>query len=306
MLVNDETAILVRRDDQHREALMQQDAKIDALETQVSALQRTSDGLQRQLDASTRETHSLQQQLRDREREVQRLRAEPALQGVAASVDSSEAVEEMERQLSALRAEMDQRLQEEAEARETVEAARSRAEEAAQQQAREVKTLQQRVATLEAEATQAARMAEVKETSLAAARAEAEAATARYRKLQEQKSQEVSSSTLAVTELKQQLAEKEHALQEKQDALDDAGISELRPWSVLRLDCPYALFERVKLEADKRGGLVRDADYGAQIALTILLPQPEEAEFRKALQELSAGSLAPETTGTELRGVRIR
>lgn len=90
------------------------------------------------------------------------------------------------------------------------------------------------------------------------------------------------------------------------DALDDAGISELRPWSVLRLDCPYALFERVKLETDKRGGLVRDADYGAQIALTILLPQPEEAAFRKALQELSAGSLAPETTGTELRGVRIR
>ena len=90
------------------------------------------------------------------------------------------------------------------------------------------------------------------------------------------------------------------------DALDNAGISELRPWSVLRLDCPYALFERVKLEADKRGGLVRDADYGAQIALTILLPQPEEAAFRKALQELSAGSLAPETTGTELRGVRIR
>lgn len=90
------------------------------------------------------------------------------------------------------------------------------------------------------------------------------------------------------------------------DALDDAGISELRPWSVLRLDCPYALFERVKLETDKRGGLVRDADYGAQIALTILLPQPEEAAFRKALQELSAGSLAPETTGAELRGVRIR
>ena len=60
------------------------------------------------------------------------------------------------------------------------------------------------------------------------------------------------------------------------------------------------------VEADKRGGLVRDADYGAQIALTILLPQPEEAAFRKALQELSAGSLAPETTGTELRGVRIR
>lgn len=51
------------------------------------------------------------------------------------------------------------------------------------------------------------------------------------------------------------------------DALDDAGISELRPWSVLRLDCPYALFERVKLELEKRGGLLRDTDYGAEIAM---------------------------------------
>lgn len=90
------------------------------------------------------------------------------------------------------------------------------------------------------------------------------------------------------------------------DALDDAGISELRPWSVLRLDCPYALFERVKLELEKRGGTVISSEYGAQIALTAALPEPEEAVFAKALQELSAGSLVPEKTGTELRGVRVR
>lgn len=90
------------------------------------------------------------------------------------------------------------------------------------------------------------------------------------------------------------------------DALDDAGISELRPWSVLRLDCPYALFERVKLELEKRGGTVISSEYGAQIALTAALPEPEEAVFAKALQELSAGSLVPERTGTELRGVRVR
>ena len=89
------------------------------------------------------------------------------------------------------------------------------------------------------------------------------------------------------------------------DALDDAGISELRPWSVLRLDCPYALFERVKLELEKRGGTVISSEYGAQIALTAALPE-EEAVFAKALQELSAGSLVPEKTGTELRGVRVR
>ena len=90
------------------------------------------------------------------------------------------------------------------------------------------------------------------------------------------------------------------------DALDDAGISELRPWSVLRLDCPYALFERVKLELEKRGGMVISSEYGAQIALTAALPEPGEAVFAKALQELSAGSLVPEKTGTELRGVRVR
>ena len=90
------------------------------------------------------------------------------------------------------------------------------------------------------------------------------------------------------------------------DALDDAGISELRPWSVLQLDCPYALFERVKLELEKRGGTVISSEYGAQIALTAALPEPEEAVFAKALQELSAGSLVPERTGTELRGVRVR
>ena len=90
------------------------------------------------------------------------------------------------------------------------------------------------------------------------------------------------------------------------DALDDAGISELRPWSVLQLDCPYALFERVTLELEKRGGTVISSEYGAQIALTAALPEPEEAVFAKALQELSAGSLVPEKTGTELRGVRVR
>lgn len=90
------------------------------------------------------------------------------------------------------------------------------------------------------------------------------------------------------------------------DALDDAGISELRPWSVLQLDCPYALFERVKLELEKRGGMVISSEYGAQIALTAALPEPGEAVFAKALQELSAGSLVPEKTGTELRGVRVR
>lgn len=90
------------------------------------------------------------------------------------------------------------------------------------------------------------------------------------------------------------------------DALDSAGISELRPWSVVRFSCPYALFERVKLELEKRGGMPTETDYGADVRMTAVLPEPEEAAFAKALQELSAGSLISERTGTELRGVRVR
>ena len=90
------------------------------------------------------------------------------------------------------------------------------------------------------------------------------------------------------------------------DALDSAGISELRPWSVVRFSCPYALFERVKLELEKRGGMPTETEYGADVRMTAVLPGPEEAAFAKALQELSAGSLIPERTGTELRGVRVR
>ena len=62
----------------------------------------------------------------------------------------------------------------------------------------------------------------------------------------------------------------------------------------------------LKLELEKRGGLLRDTDYGAEIAMTVLLPEPEEAAFAAALRELSAGSLCTERTGTELHGVKIR
>lgn len=90
------------------------------------------------------------------------------------------------------------------------------------------------------------------------------------------------------------------------DALDDAGLSELRPWGEWVLSCPYPLLERVKLELEKRGGALTGSEYGAEVALTVLLPELEQAGFVESLRELSAGRLAPEQTGTVLRGVRVR
>ena len=84
------------------------------------------------------------------------------------------------------------------------------------------------------------------------------------------------------------------------------GLEDNSKYYMLHLACPYALFERVKLELEKHSGLLRDTDYSAEIAMTVLLPEQEEAAFAAALRELSAGSLRPERTGTELHGVKIR
>ena len=39
------------------------------------------------------------------------------------------------------------------------------------------------------------------------------------------------------------------------DALDAAGISVVRPWTMAEVDCPYPLFERVRLEIPALGGV---------------------------------------------------
>lgn len=89
------------------------------------------------------------------------------------------------------------------------------------------------------------------------------------------------------------------------DALDAAGIAALHEWGVWEFSCPYALLERVKLLLTNHGGELLDSDFGAQVALRVCLPQPQQDAFCRALQELSAGSLSPVQTGTQLRAVRV-
>ena len=90
------------------------------------------------------------------------------------------------------------------------------------------------------------------------------------------------------------------------DALDDAGIAEMRAWQTMRIPCPYALFERVKLELEKLGGVLEGTDYGADIAMHVLLPQEKTEEFALSMQELSAGKMKIQTENTVFRGIRIK
>ncbi|MCQ2419687.1 MAG: YigZ family protein [Clostridia bacterium] len=90
------------------------------------------------------------------------------------------------------------------------------------------------------------------------------------------------------------------------DALDDAGIAEMRAWQTLLLPCPYALFERVKLELEKQGGVLEDTEYGADILMRVLLPQEKTDGFMLSMQELSAGKMEILTENTVFRGIRIK
>ena len=87
------------------------------------------------------------------------------------------------------------------------------------------------------------------------------------------------------------------------DALDASGVSVVRPWSLMEVDCPYPLFERVKLELLPLNGVEGEHDFGALITFRALVPQGSEEAFALRLQELSAGELTPRILGEEWKAV---
>lgn len=78
------------------------------------------------------------------------------------------------------------------------------------------------------------------------------------------------------------------------DALDAAGKARMQPFSVLLLECPYPMFERIKLLIEGHEGRIESSDYGAAVTLTFLLPVQRTADFSAALTELSGGQMSAE------------
>lgn len=79
------------------------------------------------------------------------------------------------------------------------------------------------------------------------------------------------------------------------DALDAAGKARMQPFAVLCLTCPYPMLERVKLLAAAQSGSIENADFGALVTLTVVLPKENAPAFSAALTELSGGTLTAET-----------
>ena len=94
--------------------------------------------------------------------------------------------------------------------------------------------------------------------------------------------------------------------QSAKDALDAAGISVVRRWVEVLLPCSYAQFERVKLETEKFGGVIADTDYGADIALTVLLPEERAEACLAHLLDATAGTVEGMVCGERFQAVPVR
>ena len=88
-------------------------------------------------------------------------------------------------------------------------------------------------------------------------------------------------------------------------AVDAAGRSMKRVWSVLYVPCPYTYYERVRLEVDAFGGLIRNTDFGSEVELEILMPEAQAQPFLDRLTDMSAGNIEGMITAQEYRAFPI-
>ena len=86
------------------------------------------------------------------------------------------------------------------------------------------------------------------------------------------------------------------------DALMAAGVSVERLWDRILVACGYSLFERIRLETEKAGGVIEDTDFGADVTLTVLTPETATKDYLARLVELSNGQVEGERLEQVFRG----
>lgn len=90
------------------------------------------------------------------------------------------------------------------------------------------------------------------------------------------------------------------------DALDAAGISVVRRWVAMEVPCTYAQFEEVRREVARFGGVEEEVDYGADVLLSVLIPEERSAPFAARLLDASAGTVEALEAGEQLKDVPWR
>ena len=88
-------------------------------------------------------------------------------------------------------------------------------------------------------------------------------------------------------------------------AIDAAGRSMKRVWSVIYLPIPYNFYERVKLEIAAFDGVIRDTQFGAEVELEILIAQGKAQAFLDRIVDMTAGQAEGMETGQEYRAFPV-
>ena len=94
--------------------------------------------------------------------------------------------------------------------------------------------------------------------------------------------------------------------QSAKDALDAAGISVVRRWVAMEVPCSYARFEEVRRMVLRFGGVEENIDYGADVLLSVLIPEERAAEFSAHLVDATAGTIEAKEAGEAFRAVPLK
>ncbi len=88
-------------------------------------------------------------------------------------------------------------------------------------------------------------------------------------------------------------------------ALDAAGKSMKRVWTVLYLPCPYTYYDRVKLLIAEYEGVIRDTQFAAEVELEVLIAQGQTRGFLDKLTDMTSGTVEAMEIGQEYRAFPI-
>ena len=90
------------------------------------------------------------------------------------------------------------------------------------------------------------------------------------------------------------------------DALDAAGVSVVRRWVRQLVPCTYSLYERLKQETERFGAVLEDTEYGADIVLTVLVPEEQSDAYAARILDFTAGTVETLVDGEVFQPVPVR
>ena len=88
-------------------------------------------------------------------------------------------------------------------------------------------------------------------------------------------------------------------------AVDAAGKSMKRVWTVVYMPIPYTYYERVRLEVANFGGIIRDTQFGAEVELELLFPEANVQDFFEKITDMTAGTVEGMETGQEYKAFPV-